>query len=317
MRKILSVICSLVLCPVMVTILFSLLFEEIQIGTGGNQVENHLLGKGILIEIQGLYKEIDVEEYVLGVLPGVIPADYDKTSLMVQAILIRTNILKEMEEKKTSDAEDLSYQYLSEEDRKVIWGNSLFEQNNQKMEQAVVQTAGKVIRSENQLITAMYHEVSIGKTASAKEILGEDISYLQSVESSKDVESKRYMNLIVYSKEELIKILELENTELSVVVAENTENGFVKQVKINDKTYSGEEIMDMLSLSSINFYVEKVEAGYRFVCLGKGNCLGLSQYGANRMALDGKEVEEIIQYYFKNVSIEKYEKNEESGTFYP
>ena len=61
--------------------------------------------------------------------------------------------------------------------------------------------------------------------------------------------------------------------------------------------------MELFSLVSMNFYVEAVEGGLRFVCLGKGDCLGVSQYGANRMAMEGKKAKEIIKYYYQGVSI--------------
>ena len=61
--------------------------------------------------------------------------------------------------------------------------------------------------------------------------------------------------------------------------------------------------MQKFSLASANFYVEEIDGGIRFVCLGKGSCLGVSQYGANRMALEGKKAEEIIKYYYKGVSL--------------
>jgi stage II sporulation protein D len=64
--------------------------------------------------------------------------------------------------------------------------------------------------------------------------------------------------------------------------------------------------MELFDLSSTNFYVEEVEGGVRFICLGKGSCLGVSQYGANCLANQGKNYEEIIHYYFQNVTIEKY-----------
>ena len=65
--------------------------------------------------------------------------------------------------------------------------------------------------------------------------------------------------------------------------------------------------MERFGLSSTNFYVEEVEGGIRFVCLGKGNCLGVSLYGANRMASEGKDMEQIIKYYYKGVSIDAYQ----------
>lgn len=347
----------LIVVPYILCLVFSLFSDQIQIGQGGDSLESHLLNKEVLIEINGLYKSIDVEEYVLGVLPGTISADYHSEALKVQAILIRTNVLKEMEEKNTSDAADLSYEYLTVEDRITLFGERNYEKKEERFEKAVVDTAGQVLRKEGALIMALYHEVSIGKTISANEILGEDISYLQSVDSSQDVEAKNYMNVINYTWQELQEIelgngtaedgetevpaaetptaeapaaetpaAEIPAPETSVSempatetvpktqqiekitfeIMESTENGFVKQLSVNGTIYTGEEAVEKYGLTSANFYVEEVQDGIRFVCLGKGNCMGLSQYGANYMALNGSKIEEIIQAYYGKVSLEEY-----------
>lgn len=334
MRKNIFLLIVLTIVPYALCRIFSLLNEDIKIGQGGNSLENHLLDKEILIEINGLYKSMDVEEYVLGVLPGTISADYDAEVLKVQAILIRTNVLKEMEEKATSDASDLSYEYLTVEDRIEQFGERNYEKYQARMEKAVVDTAGKVLRKEGSLITAFYHEVSIGKTASAKEVLDQEISYLESVDSSQDVEAKNYMNIIPYTWQELQeKVAEMskdkekaetveenvdspakEDTEeqseevvrTEIKIEESTENGYVKKVSVNGTICTGEEVMKQFQLTSTNYYVEEIEGGLRFICLGKGNGLGVSQYGANRMALSGKSAEEIIHYYYKKVSIEAF-----------
>lgn len=311
MKKLLLLIIAMIGIPCMLCIGYSLLNPEIQIGRGENSIENRHLGKEILLEINGLYKSMDVEEYVVGVLAGTVPADYDMETLKVQAVLVRTNILKEMQEKNTKDAADLSYQYLTVEERKAIWGERNYDKYENRIESAVVQTAGKVLKKEDTLIMALYHEVSIGKTASAREILDEDISYLQSVESSQDVEAKHYMNIISYTWEEIKQLVQSgqdtqEETKLAVVIEESTENGFVKKLSIGGKTYTGQEAMECFGLSSTNFYVEEIEGGVRFVCLGKGNCMGVSQYGANYMALNGKTMEEIIKYYYQDVTLTDY-----------
>ncbi|MGN0154216.1 MAG: SpoIID/LytB domain-containing protein [Lachnospiraceae bacterium] len=311
MKKLLLLIIAMIGIPCMLCIGYSLLNPEIQIGQGENSIENHRLGKEILLEMNGLYKSMDVEEYVVGVLAGTIPADYDMETLKVQAVLVRTNILKEMQEKNTKDAADLSYQYLTAEERKAIWGERNYDKYENRIESAVVQTAGKVLKKEDTLIMALYHEVSIGKTASAREILDEDISYLQSVESSQDVEAKHYMNIISYTWEEIKQLIQSgqdtqEETKLAVAIEESTENGFVKKLSVGGNTYTGQEAMDFFGLSSTNFYVEEIEGGVRFVCLGKGNCMGVSQYGANYMALNGKTMEEIIKYYYQGVTLTDY-----------
>ena len=96
MKRIILYLSSLICIPLGLTLVFSLFSDKVQFGNGGYNVQSHLLGKTVLIEVNGLYKSLDVEEYILGVLPGTVPADYDIETLKVQAILIRTNVLKEM-----------------------------------------------------------------------------------------------------------------------------------------------------------------------------------------------------------------------------
>lgn len=349
MKKHIFFILLIVFFPYIFCMLGSLFTDKLRPSQGDSRIEHNHLGKDVLIEINGLYKTMDVEEYVLGVLPGTISADYDIEALKVQAILIRTNVLKEMEEKGSSDASDLSYQYLSVEERKELFGKRNYKKYSDKFERAVVGTCGTVLRQENSLIMAMYHEVSIGKTASAKEIIGEDIAYLQSVESSQDVEAKHYMNVVSYTWAELQELHKQENvvetnkdkmkheikeeasseeaditepeidneeatTEQQTViqdiqVTEASKNGFVKQLSVDGTVYTGEEAMEKYALCSTNFYVENTEDGIRFVCLGKGNCLGLSQYGANWMAIEGSNFEEIIRYYYQKISIEQFKQS--------
>lgn len=337
MKKCLWLILSLVVIPCVLCIVACMVSPKLSIGQGERTIQNCRMGKDVLVELDGLYKKMDVEEYTLGILAGVIPPDYDMETLKMQAVLVRTNLLKEMEEQGTKDAEDLSFQYISVEERKQMWGDRKYDQYERQMERAVVDTAGEVLKKEGSLILACYHEVSIGKTASAKEILGEDISYLQSVESGWDVEAKHYMNLVNLTWEELGALTvdskektteqaeeQVESTEtakeekgteeittqsdasgkVEIRITESTENGFVKKVQIAGREYTGEEVMNMLQLSSLNFYIEEQDDGVRFVCLGKGNNLGVSQYGANCMAKEGKTMEEILQYYYKDVSLQ-------------
>lgn len=302
MRKWILFLLSFIAIPYLVVFVASIFCGRVSIGGGIAGAKSLNSGKQILIEIDGLYKSMDVEEYIVGVLPGVVSADYDDTTLEVMAILIRTNIYKEMQEKKTEDASDISYHYMSVEERKDLFGERNYERKQRKIERAVENTAKKVIKKEDSLIMALYHEVSIGKTASAKEILGEDISYLQSVDSGRDVEAKNYMAIVKYSWEELSELMDDDN-QTTIVVDESTENGFVKQASVNGVSYSGEEMMERFRLPSTNFYVEDVGDGIRFVCLGRGDCLGVSVYGANRMALDGRNSDEIIHYYYQDVSV--------------
>lgn len=308
MKKLIFNLIVILILPVVITFFATLVSSKLQFGMESVSVQEHLMGKAVLVETKGLYKNVDVEEYVLGAMAEVIPPDYDLEALKVQAVLIRTNILKEMEEQNTANSEDLSYQYLSAEEREALWGKQNYRRNESRFEQAVSATSGQVIYYKNELIMALYHEVSIGKTANGKEVLGEEVPYLQSVESSQDVEAKNYMNMIIVTKEQYMEIMELEDKdkEMDICIEESSENGFVQKLRVGNDIYTGKEAMELFALPSMNFYVEKVEEGNRFVCLGKGDCLGVSMYGANYMAQQNSTYEEIISYYYKDIHIEKY-----------
>ena len=93
--------------------------------------------------------------------------------------------------------------------------------------------------------------------------------------------------------------------KIEIEIEESTENGFVENILVDGNIYTGQEAAEMFGLPSTNFYVENMDDGIRFVCLGKGSCMGVSQYGANSMAEKGKSMEEIITYYYGDVSIEQ------------
>ena len=312
MKKILAFLLIMLVVPGLLCVIAHFINPRIVIGKGEDSLENHLMGRDIMIEVGGLYKNMDVEEYVMGVMSGVIPADYEIEALKVQAVLIRTNVLREMEEKSTKDAKDLSYRYLTKEERKEIWGVRQYDRNEKRLERAVADTAGIIVKQENKMIMALYHEVSIGRTADAAEVLDEDISYLKSVDSNQDVEAKNYLNVVEYDWKELSDLLDRnvgekgeDDPDIKIAIEESSENGFVKKISINGTIYTGMEAMKLLLLPSINFYVEEKDEGVRFVCLGKGDCLGVSQYGANCMAANGSSMEDIIHYYYNNVTVKK------------
>lgn len=388
LKVIIIFMAMLLIFPQACCYIYHFINPEFVIGEGGNRIEEHYMGKNVLIEYKGIYKNIDVEEYVAGIMAGVIPADYEMEALKTQAVLVRTNVLKEMEEKGSNNAADLSYEYLTKEDREKMWGRKNYDNYEGRIEAAVVKTSGKVIKQENNLIMALYHEVSIGKTASAAEVLGEEIAYLQSVDSSSDVEAVNYMNIYELSYEDIEKRKQEYDNEIageavvsrdtvddgktageveegggegeegevktgsevsggedtgekkadggegagegtvaggesaageaksgsdlssgSLSIEESTDNGFVKSCLVSGTSYSGEQMRDMLDLPSTNFYVEEREGGVRIICLGKGSCLGVSQFGANCMAAKGSSMEDIIAHYYNDVNIESISGN--------
>lgn len=82
-------------------------------------------------------------------------------------------------------------------------------------------------------------------------------------------------------------------------------SGYVKSIKIDGITFSGRSIREKLNLRSSCFTIKKTGDAYRITTKGYGHGLGMSQYGAQGMALEGKSYQEILHHYYTDVKIEK------------
>lgn len=103
------------------------------------------------------------------------------------------------------------------------------------------------------------------------------------------------------TNEELTKIFDESIKEIKIL--SNYENGYVKQVLVNEKEFSGREIREKCQLSSSSFEVSKTTKGFKFVTVGSGHGVGMSQYGAQGMALEGYDYKDILKHYYQNIEI--------------
>lgn len=60
-------------------------------------------------------------------------------------------------------------------------------------------------------------------------------------------------------------------------------------------------------LSSADFQIEKENQKITFLVHGKGHGMGMSQFAANEMAKKGDDYTEILNYFFKEATISKFE----------
>ena len=93
------------------------------------------------------------------------------------------------------------------------------------------------------------------------------------------------------------------NKENEINILEATEHGFVKYVNVFGKTMTGQTFAGVMGLQSANFHIDQVDDGYRIITIGKGNSLGLSLWGGEAMARQGRTCDEIIKKYYANVDI--------------
>lgn len=264
-------------------------------------------GKTILIAGELGTEKIDLEEYIVGVAAAQIPGDYEEEALKAQAIIVRTYLYKTMGEENTVQSSVFSCDYWNLDTRQKQWGDD-FEEYQDKFERAAAETSGLVLLYEGNLIDAMFHRASAGSTRNA----GDAFPYLKSVSSSQDVDMDGYVTIREFSGEELAAAIESLDGQkitaedaLGLQVVARDEAGYVETVMAGTAQYSGDELAAALLLPSAAFSVSQTEAGLKFVDKGAGHGYGFSQWGANKLALEGQDAAEILTYYYQGVAMEK------------
>ncbi len=262
-------------------------------------------GKVILRESAYGKEEIDLEEYAIGVAASQVPGNYEKDAVKVQLILARTYLYKALGEADRISEAELHCTYLDSAGRKKEWGED-FAAYEEKFEAAASETAGQVVLYEGSLADAMFHRASAGMTREG----GEAFPYLKSVDGGLDVDMENYVTIKTYFESELaagisaIRGQSLGNGEaLGLQIVSRDGAGYVTQVMVGTEAYTGDELAAALSLPSAAFSVSQTEGSLKFVVKGSGHGYGVSQWGANKLALEGKDAAAILNYYFQNITI--------------
>lgn len=265
---------------------------------------------GVIVTLEN-GDQIDGEDFVIGMAASELSYAREEEALKAWVIVCRTNFVKAVGDKKEVKAEDLSLDYISEDELEQNNGRKVWLELNNRLEEASEETFGQVLCYGGSLIDALYHPVSIGKTVSASEIYSVDVPYLISVDSSQDVESEEYMNVKIMSYKDCVKMLSdagytetEESCKNNLKIEKQTENGFVQSVKTKDNKWTGEEWKDIFSLNSTNFYLENYGDRLRIVTIGKGHSMGMSLYGANALAQKDLSAATILSYYYPGTELQ-------------
>ena len=104
--------------------------------------------------------------------------------------------------------------------------------------------------------------------------------------------------------------LSVDNLINQIKVLERTNAGSVKTIQIGDKKISGRNIRTLFGLNSSNFDIGFENDTVVFKVKGYGHGVGMSQWGANAMAKNGSNYEEILKHYYTGVEITNLELTE-------
>lgn len=276
--------------PILMTLVFQ--GDEILLDTDSN-------------EIQHKSSHPDEEEKMaalVSILARDIPVTYEEEAIRAQAVIVRTNYEYALSQGKAPETG------LSVAEQTKLFGNENYNRYYQKLENCLIDTEGEVLTYQGKEIEAPYFAVSAEKTR------GTELPYLKSVESIWDITSEDFLKVEFYDAGELVDTcnqafpeagLTAEDWVNTLVVTEREESGYVKTIQVGNSSVSGEEFRKTFSLNSACFYIREIDGRVRIVTKGLGHGYGLSIYGANEMAKEGKTYQEILSYYYSGIEITK------------
>ena len=249
---------------------------------------------------------INLEDYIIGVVAAEMPASFELEALKAQAVAARTFAMYKKETRNLDydlikGVKDQAYK-----DNKTLlaqWKVNFFT-NYLKIRQAVEETQGQVLTYNGEVINAFYFSMSNGYTENCELVFAQDLPYLNSVSSKWDNESlNNYSYTINFSKEDFCSSLGITCDNVEIQDITRSDSNRVLTITINNQTFKGTEMRSKLGLRSTDFDIVINESGVTITTRGYGHGVGMSQYGANGMAKESYSYEEIVKYYYQNTEI--------------
>jgi stage II sporulation protein D len=265
--------------------------------------------------------ELPLEKYVRGVVAAEMPASFELEALKAQALVARTYIIRRMAKEDNSNVPGGAYVtdtilhqvHLTEEQLKEKWGALGYVLNMNKIHQAVNATKGQVIVYEGEPINATFFSTSNGYTENSEDYWRVSEPYLRSVASPWDADSPKFEATTRWSLQQFQERMgirlspSLIKSGKFMQVLEQSPGRRVKQAQVGNKVFTGREIRERLELPSSQFSWKVEGKDIIFKTLGYGHGVGMSQYGAQGMALEGKTYQQIVKHYYQGVEITKLE----------
>ena len=257
--------------------------------------------------------EVALYDYIVGTVAGEMPASFNEEALKAQAVASYTyaKYLKENNGNNTviSDSPSVHQSYIDKETQKEKWGE-YYDEYRSKIEAAVNDITGEFLTFDGKTAMTVFHALSENETNSAEEIWGNAVPYLVSVEAPSEESAKKEFD---FTEEEFRRLFK-ENGAVTFTqadskkwakITEKSDNGYIRKLAVGNKTFYSAEVADILSLPSSNFTAKYKDGYFTFTAYGKGHGVGMSQYGAEYMAQNGKDYAEILAHFYPGTALAK------------
>lgn len=306
MKKIVIFITLLIFIPFFIVIIYNKNYKEIEL-----KYINITYIRVKKMKDETIVK-IPLEEYIVGVLAGEMPINFDLEALKAQAVASRSYALKRIEYNKDKeyDVVDsiMNQVYLDEAYLKDAWGIN-YVKNINKLRTAVNETLDEYLEYNNSIADALFFSTSNGYTEDSQNVFNFECEYLKSVESPWDEEvSSAFRSSKIISLESFYQKLNLPyNKNINIEILKRSSTNRILLLKINNVEFKGTDLYNKLSLKSTDFQIELLGDTIKINTKGYGHGVGMSQYGALGMAKQGYTYKEILKHYYTNTEIKKLE----------
>lgn len=244
---------------------------------------------------------LDMEEYLIGVLASEMSPTFAIEALKAQSVAARTYVVQRGYE---VDDTTNTQVYHDDEQLRSIWKED-YATYHKRIQEAVMATDGEILTYEGKAISALFYSSSCGKSAPAAEYWGNEVPYLQSVDSHWDKDADGYEQTVVFTAEELAQKLGFTNPVSKITDRQAYASGYVKSITIDTLTFTGRQVREKLELRSSCFTIEPHADGYHITTKGYGHGVGMSQHGAQGMAEEGSGYQEILAHYYPGAKLGK------------
>ncbi len=253
---------------------------------------------------------VPLEDYIVGVLAGEMPVSFEIEALKAQAVAARSYVLRRVLNNNDMDYDVIdtvkNQVYLDDNYLKEKWKED-YASKISKLEKAIDETKGEIVTYNGEIIDALYFSTSNGFTENSENVFTFKSPYLRSVESIWDKEtSSAFNHQLIMNIDEFYNKLGLPyKSKINIEIINKSSTGRIQEIKINGRRYEGVEIRQKLGIRSTDFNIVQDKKLVYIDTLGFGHGVGMSQYGANGMALNGYNYKEILMHYYKDVLIQK------------
>lgn len=288
--------------------------REITIHTGGkNRRYRGFIDVIVRNNQLTIVNELELEQYVRGVLYHEISHRWPLEVMKVQAIATRTYVLyqKAMNEKRDYDVTSDIYSQ--------VYGGRSAERYRTNI--AVNRTKGKVLIFEGKIFPTYFHATCAGHTEDAKELWGQNLFPLKGIVCNYCALSPHYRWRKNFRSKDIQDKLNRHGYTIGLIenisVVEKNKSGRIRKLQITARdgkviTLSGRKFREIVGPNEIksNRY-DVIMKGYYFDAVGGGwgHGVGMCQWGAAQLSKERFKYPEILTFYYPGAEIVDYDKS--------